>query len=565
MNNTQLANNVRVRFPLMHEWVALFAAITATHFFLIINDGVYWDGAVINYAITVGRLDYIEIMYRESSQPAHFIIHRLLALTPVPLAAHKAASFIAIMTIAGAVFYGAHRHSGLSSRESFFVGLLVGVFPAHFVYTTIILTPLIIFTAFLFLGWVIYLQWPHLLLPRAVAIALMILSFFHNSLLVFHFGLMIFAGWALTRGNESSSAHTQIIRITHLLRRHWTVVAVPIMFYALKLLVYPPTGPYDSYNQILLLSEVPDAGLRIYIAVKSFVKFTLMSLAMPVGSLFKLWPLLLVGILTVVGLVRLGYSLSRNDTSVRRLTMIAAFAMVFFIVASFPYIVVGKGPNYGTWTARQGILLPLPVSLGILCLGESVALFWQRRRREAEISILVMVAFTFAAANVDGYLSLQARTAKERALISALRAAGPEREGNVVFFKGLSTLTTELYRMHALNLLMQKAWGKSAWLGISVPEGPLPPLGQTLEDTRHFYASPYRGTYILSDFAPSGCMTMIAVSTGRGMESRTEIEIALTYLWHRVLGRRNDSEFLSPLIQVAVKEEQCPQGALKIS
>jgi hypothetical protein len=444
----------------------------AVHGLLLLNDGVYWDGWLIYTWLKGGDRAALQAWASESGVPWLAYLHAAMGRLPDVVAGYKAVAFA--LTLASALLvYRICRESGFLGRfESVAVALLSLCYPAFQARVELILLPYLLFYALFLLG-----VWLALRAERAVgarqhiawrcgALACLYTSFAVNSLLLYHFGALLF----LFLSVRQTRGLSWLALFTRLLPRRADYLAMPVLYWIVTRALFPVHGHYaaSQYNQI---SFSPGSVLQ------SGAQFFANGLWAPFNE--SLLPFVERPALFLLALVlsAWGYQALRVGSfrwgGRAGAGGLLAYGLMLLAAAILPYVAVGKWPTAHGWESRHALLMAVPVALvtvAVLRLAFSAA--DGRLGRTGWVLAVVLVA-GFSLSTIDAYVGWQARWVKDRSVMLKL-ADMPQAKACSVFWidDRLPFGGEDSYRFYEWAYLYKQVWGDERRIGIDHSSGP---------------------------------------------------------------------------------------------
>jgi|GEM_PF-2717754 len=381
---------------LRRPWIFLLSLYSLTHFFLLLNTHLYWDDwpnmgmsakATIQNGIQYGLpwVGYFYTWLHTFSHPA-WVAHGLV--------------FICFGLCTVLIYQVLNTFKSLSQSEAFLITAFASVLPYNnarvllsaFQYTL----PYLSFWA----GW--YLLTCHLnaknpalkLTFRLLALGLFFVSFAAHSILVFYALVLVYIFW------HSSSK----IKLDFL--------ALPLVFWVLKMVYFAPSGPTASYNKLTangflgaLPKLVSSLGHSLFDMGNLFFGLSWLAV-LALGWL--LWKTL-SAYLPKLSDIKTGHSPFQKTNFL--------WATLALVTAIFPYTVVGNvvSAHWGFKT-RHELLLPLGVAFLIVFLLKK---FCPTPGFLIKISAVLLACFVLI--QWQSYLQFERDGIKQKAIIENLK------------------------------------------------------------------------------------------------------------------------------------------------
>jgi hypothetical protein len=298
---------------------------------------------------------------------------------------------------------------------------------------------------------------------RLAALALYLFSFYTASLLVLYLVPVALAAVLLFRSSSRGS-------ILSLAIRHADFLALPIVYWLLKVAFFTPFGAYAGYNDLSPggFLEVP----RAMLALPSQVLLEPLTRAVSVAGLAGV----IAGIALAVWLLRR----SREAERQRLLPtpVLALIGVAIVVLGVFPYLAVGLVPAIWDWTSRHQVLVPLGVSLLAAAAARGVGGLGPVGRA-AGVGVVGLLVGISAVADARTLIAYQVDWFKQQALIEAVRTS-PElqaaRHIRVVDSATAFNAMRRTYRFYELNGMFHEATGNTRRLVAVAGKEPPPGL-----------------------------------------------------------------------------------------
>lgn len=440
-------------------------------------DGVYWDDWIYVSAAPGQILQ----MTRELGLPwVGFMLEGLLALGP---RLYHSLSLLLYFSVGISTFGILRRVPSVTPNERIFLSALVLVLPLMAARHALIVQHYAMSYALFYLAWYLLVRTSP---PRPVALwtagTLFAASFTTNSLLVFYLVPMAHLWYQVGfRGK---------VGLRDFLGRYGPLLALPVGWYAAKSVLFAPYGLYEGYNEIdpgLL------AGVTGLLAVSS----------VPLAAIYAV----------------------RGRLGSRTLRVLAPLSagVVLSVLATYPYLVVGKQFPFEEWETRNELLLPLGVAFIALGVCRAIqALLGRRAAQGAGIAILagsVVISAAFCASySVDWQ--------KQQSLIALFRETPALRSASTVVFRDETrhmNIFGRSFRFYEWNGLMKRAFGDETRFGVTEDQRQIRRLLTGRLSRYELYAA--------RDFVPGARVLEVTITTRDGSDpARVELPFVSTYL-----------------------------------
>lgn len=400
--NTNIATK---RSSLNYFLIAL--VVLLCHGLLLLNDGLYYDDIHL-YDMLKNR-DW-ETLYTALSMYGNDYIafyDWFFSFLPHMVFAFKLMTFVNILFSAFLTYRICVKSGFLGSAESMFVAVLSAVYPAHMMTFAINISyHFISYTLFLVAVNLAMdankLKGVRLLIWRILTCSIFFLSYMTNSLLVFHFGFLLF----YYAYSQRQLTRRLLDRPFSFAIRHWDLILIPFVFWIWKHNFTPVWGWAIGYNEVSF--NLPSM-LRIYINLVRVIAWHLINSA---SNPFFSGSFILFGV--VYCAKRLKWHTFFQPQP--RFLPLLNFGLLLLFLGAFPYVAVGKG--FGSvasvdWDSRNCLLIGLPMAL--ILVVTSLKIFKSTSRWN--LIFLVALVLTFSSHRVSVYVTWQAEAIKHRSTL----------------------------------------------------------------------------------------------------------------------------------------------------
>lgn len=474
--------------------VLALAVILLAHSLWVLSDARFLDGTYFEYLIELGNWDLITWhFYRVFLHPWAWVMIPFLETSHAGWFL-RALEWVSVGLIGLSVLRLAWRHGRLGAHESFFLALAVALFPS---YSAAMMSNTFIYilpTGMFFLAWSIYMDdafaekrnwW------RAAAFwPLLTLSFFHNSLLAFHFGFVVLL-LALRLRDDAGPIKFWPPKLVGFAKRHVLLLAWPFLFLAFRSLVLASQDSAVQHYQV---------RFELLPFIQALAGNYFHHVVLNLYSVFfgQIWLTPFAALVLALGLVQAW----RKGAPLRQTLWIAAFGIFFSLLAVAPYALVARAAPLQSFGARYGILAALG---GGLILLAAVRILPERLPSKRVVSALLLIGLAWRGISDD--LMWLGRWAKDKAVMSALAGQAPPADGTYLLLEDDWRIGRETYRPFELSWFFIKAWGRGSWLGVDL-------LERSLEsDLLDKLSDPTPLAHDFStDFRMNGCTRRLVVS-----------------------------------------------------
>jgi hypothetical protein len=349
---------------LLHALLLLVFTLVA-HGLILFNDGLYWDGWMIDSWQRRKAWGTMKRFFAEVGMPNQHYLHKFIARFPNRSLVYRLLVVASTYASALAIYLTAP-HFGLDHTQALVLALLYLAYTGYHMNVDCIIVlqyglPVAMFYwgAYMAFAAVDHAGAAHWGL-RLAALALFWGSFSANSILVYYFGFL-----GLLVGSAAGFTDAPWHNAVQGLLKYPDYAALPFVFWIVKERLAPRHGAYVSYNRFNLGPVMLARGF--FNAIRSGVESAIIA---PFRSALEanfLW----------VGLAALAlacYSLpGAADVPGLVSPPLAVHLMtagaVLCLLAAAPYILVGRDFSPGGWNTKHHLLFHLPVSMMVLGAG----------------------------------------------------------------------------------------------------------------------------------------------------------------------------------------------------
>lgn len=497
--------------------IIAFVALAANAL-LLLSDGVFWDAWIYRTQLAHGQANLVLAAHVDAGLPLRGLFYLGLMWLPGDVGTWLRVLALAGIACTGVVAFALALRSGLLSRnESLFIACVAVAYPALHTAVSDVIVPLILSQLLVLVAvWIACVaedrrgiaQWA----LRGLTVVLLLVAFEHKATIALFVGVAPLAVLALSRAMPARRA------IDLLLRRRAELVALPVVYFAAAIAIFPQRGLYAAEY------SPTDVGRMALVAV-AFLAAIGVQIGNAIAGLAR-WPVLAPALVAVAALMPRGGASSKDVAAALRL---AGAAGLWLAAAVLPYVVIGRMPAVQGWDVRH--LLPVAIPLAVALVGLS------RPARALLVGRSAHLASVATIAVLGGFVLLQitteaewlARWATDRATIAAL-AERPELRNFSVFvvddpdrIGGAST-----YEFYEWSAIFERAWGDERWYGRDESS-----VGAFDSDRRFFGP-----LYLLSHADPDGCRARMLIR--RSIPTRDAVELGFQYAYARLTGGAPD-------------------------
>jgi hypothetical protein len=540
--------NLALRKPSYH-YIAIVIYTLITHGLLLLNNGVYWDGWLMYTNLIEKNWNNIHTWLFESGAPISAYFHWVMGYLPTMIFSYKLVAFLSI-TLSGILVYTICNELRLLSRtESLFIALLSVSYPAFQVSVELVTIPYLAYYCLFLLACFLALRsekmdgFRHYCL-RVGSLALWVLSFTLNSLLVFYYGFLLVLILHARYSRNISPKHV----FTGFLPRRLDYVLLPLLYWVIARHFFPPHGLYSDYNQlsfsplgiatVYALFVINAVYAQLNNALKNLLNYPAFVLAILLGLLWACSTHLLDSIRFL-------------DKKVNSYALLL-FGFVLLALAIFPYAVVGKAASAQGWETRHALLVALPIAIILvaitrLALGDKTGSI-----SKLGLFFLMILLLAFTLSSINNYLSWQARWVKDQSIMENLSTL--ENIDNVSVFWVDDQFqidgTATYYDFYEWSSIFKSVWGDESHIGLDQRAYTHDFLTQGL--------CYFNDRYNLSDFDSAGCQAILTIR--RGPDSSSNVRMSMRYLFYKFFRKDSLAHFLHGVTDVQVQPISTPEA-----
>jgi hypothetical protein len=339
----------------------------AIHGSVLFNDGLYWDGWIIDSWQRNKNWKAMKRFYSEVGMPILYYQHRLMSYVPHRILAYKSLAVVSTTISAVCVYIISVNFELLSPSNALILSMLfISYTGAHMVVDTVVALnysfPTSLFYGAILISMMsdVFAGYGHWCL-KILGLALFLISFNMNSLLVFYFGYLLLR--VILFFSQSAFNGTDMISF---FASNIDYISLPFVFWFVKEKFTPRHGHYADYNR-LNFNPLTMIWLCLSLLRNGFEG----SITKPISYLFNerlLW-------FPIIAVCFISFLFHDSIPVVATLTQPSAFVIFGFallFLAGLPYILVGQPFALAGWDTKHSALLHLPVALILLGLIHSI-------------------------------------------------------------------------------------------------------------------------------------------------------------------------------------------------
>lgn len=430
-----------------------------THGVIVLNDGLYWDGWLVDAWQQNNDKTSMRRFYSEVGMPNLYYEHWILGRFPWRKLAYRAISLVSILIIAVSVFLTAVHTNVFNPLQAAVISLLLLSYPAYAVtfdgvaslqYTFKIA---LFYVGCYFAVTTIGNSDAASMAVFALSLILFFLAFNANSILVYVWGFLLFYSWIVQTGSPDGFGSYEITKVVLL-------VMLPFAYWLMKETFAPRHGYYRNYNKIRITPfSVLESSLQAfrYGIDAPMIKPTL-ELAQRKNAFL---------ILAGVAMGSLLFDYDKDLWAVPKLNALQALAAGYglAILGALPFILVGQGFHEGGWASKNCMLFHLPFAL--------VVLGWlQFVPSSFGIVLVPIILLANAVYIVKTHLLYIAISVKDKALIRWFAANPQLSSASVIKIRDSHWIEypferqVDIYRPAYLSCMVKRIWPESRILAI---------------------------------------------------------------------------------------------------
>tara|TARA_B100000787_G_scaffold168213_1_gene156539 strand:- start:766 stop:2343 length:1578 start_codon:yes stop_codon:yes gene_type:complete len=331
------------------DFFIISAVYFVTFFAILLNNGLFWDGWVINNSSN----DQLIQMFKDNGNYWYGYVFSLIKSTGTLVSLSRLITFIAYL-IVGIFFYRVlSRYTHLLSSYALILTLYFITFPVNFARITIMNVPYAICLVLFAIAYFMILKNNKSYVEVFISSIFLFLSLFMASL-VFLVPVIVAHKFVFYRYSFNFN------NVRSFLFSNKMLFVVPIAYVVVKLMYLEPGGMYDNnYNQITF-GRVMAMPLRFLEGIYGSIVLPInLSFSYAVSNLS-----LVLLILYILNKLQIFNELVFKSTFLlsNNLKKILIFSIVFLFLGMVAYILVGKTPSLTNWNSRHQILLPVGAS-----------------------------------------------------------------------------------------------------------------------------------------------------------------------------------------------------------
>ena len=430
-----------------------------THGIIILNDGLYWDGWLVEVWQQSGDRNSMRRFYSEVGMPNLYVEHWILGRFPLRQLAYRAVSLASILIIAVFVFLAAVYSKSFNPPQAAMISLLLLSYPAYAVSMDGVASLQYTFKVALFYVGCYFAvttinnpDVPHILV-FSVSLILFFVAFNANSLLFYFGGFLLFYVWLVHTQSPTGFDVREYVKV-------FLLIVLPIAYWVTKETFAPRHGYYKSYNRIRIS---PFLILKIgFQALKYGLNVPMVK---PILQYVRSKSVFLI--LASISLGSLVSDFSKDLLAIEKYEAVQILLMGYALlyIGAVPFMLVGQGFSEGGWASKNFMLFHLPFAL--------VVFGWlQLMPHSFGIVLATIVLLTNTLYIIKAHLLYIAISVKDKALIRWLAVNPQLGFASVIkirdshWFEYPFENKTATYRPAYLSCMIKLIWPSSRILAI---------------------------------------------------------------------------------------------------
>ena len=441
-------------------WVGLILGYGfLTHGIVLLNDGLYWDGWMVDLWQRSKDRKSMRRFYWEVGMPNLYFEHQIVGRLPRRQVAYRVMSLASILITAIFVFLTAVYTHAFNPLQATAISLLLLSYPAYAVTFDGVVSlqytfKIAIFYAGCFLATTTIGQATLAgNIGFLVSLILFVVSFTANSTLVFFWGFLLLYAWLVHTRSPDGFDTYECVKVT-------LMAALPFAYWVMKQTCFPRHGYYENYNKIRLAPfSILQVGLRAFrYGIDVPMIKPLLEL---VGS--KNASLVFLSIFLGV----LAFNFLKDLAAMPALAALQVLAIGYglMLLGAAPFMLVGQGSWEGGWASKNFMLLHLPYAL--------IVFGWlQLFPNSFGVVLVPIMLFANALYIVKTHLLYIAASIKDKALIRWLAANPQVGSASVIKIRDAHWIEypferrSTMYWPAYLSCMIKSVWPESRILAV---------------------------------------------------------------------------------------------------
>ena len=435
LKRSQIDINLDIEKPAQYFGFLFLFYLFAHGGVLLVPNAIFWD----DWALFPLDKEHNTEIFRQLGRFLNLDSYIHIFLLSIGPWTYKVLTFILMFGTGIALDKVLKKHKFIDLNTRFLIVLFFMIMPFYWGRMSLICMPYTISYFLFFLAWAIIDKY------RIISLSLFFLSFNTNSLLVFYALPILDYYIRLKKDNQVNQSFLIecIKKIDFLL--------LPFVFFAIKITVFEPTGDYEGYNEQYMLINLLKAPFKMFLdwgGLKSPIIFSII-LALAINAFVrKLFD----------GEIKL------FPRSSFYLFLSGIFS---FVLAGFPYWILGHVPTFSEWTSRHQLLFPLGGALILVSILTSSIISQIRLN-----SIVIAIALC-GASNMYTYKDFYFDWQKQKELIYYLKSDDLALNADLVVFDDRANTFNAInrtLRFYEWNGILKYSFGNELRHGLNLDQ-----------------------------------------------------------------------------------------------
>ena len=331
------------------EYIILSLIYFIANILLLLNiNGIYWDDWVL-FGHTYETINNIFYPHSGNAGIIDTSIHTMLLDIGNGVYSYRILTYIFYFIIPLFLFSILKNIKHLSQQDVFFITIIFMLSPLNSAKVALIdflygFDLLVFFLGFYLLSKNLY---NNNYILRITILILFFFSFLTNSLLVFYAIPLMYIFYI----KYSDKDYNFLNKIKLFIIQNIDFILLPVLFFIIKSIYFKPNSSYEGYNSINFIGLLK-APIGILESVyTSFID--------PINQSFSLFPYFWFFIVFYILITKETKKVKDDNQKSKNYYKILFIGFIFFILAVFPYVIVGKLPRIFDFESRHQLLIPL--------------------------------------------------------------------------------------------------------------------------------------------------------------------------------------------------------------
>ncbi len=441
-----------------------------THGVIVLNDGLYWDGWLVDVWQRNRDTKSMRRFYSEVGMPNLYFEHWILGRLPWRQLAYRAISVVSILSIAIFVFLIAVRTGVFNPLQAAVISLLLLSYPAYAVTFDGVASLQYTFKIALFYMGCFFAvttignsDAPNMAI-FALSLILFFVAFNANSLLVYIWGFLLFYVWLVHVSSSDGFGAYETAKIV-------LMALLPFAYWAMKESLTPRHGYYKNYNKIRItpisvLGRIRNFPLSVLERALQPFRYGIHTPMIKPVLVAVQWKNAFI-VLASIAVGSMLFDFGKDLWAVPKLDAleILATGYVLAFLGALPFVLVGQGFYEGGWASKNCMLFHLPFAL--------VVFGWlQFVPHSFGIILIPIILLANAVYIIKAHLLYIAISVKDKALIHWLAANPVLISASVIKIRDSHWIEypferqMDMYRPAYLSCMVKRIWPDSRILTI---------------------------------------------------------------------------------------------------